>query len=174
MNEKITTREEILEHALDISMREGIDKVSIRKLAAECQIAIGSMYNYYPNKQALMTDVSENFWSIILLNQEELYRSGMGFTMFLGQYYSFLYGRLFQYDNSWLGAMDEKTKKQTVDFLRRVLDEDERVLPSIWNIDLNQEALCDYVLTNIIALLRMGENNCRFFIFLLEHLLYNA
>ena len=69
---------------------------------------------------------------------------------------------------------DEKTKKQTVDFLRRVLDEDERVLPSIWNIDLNQEALCDYVLTNIIALLRMGENNCRFFIFLLEHLLYNA
>ena len=112
MNEKITTREEILEHALDIAMREGIDKVSIRKLAAECQIAIGSMYNYYPNKQTLMTDVSENFWSIILLNQEELYRSGMGFTMFLGQYYSFLYGRLFQYDNSWLGAMDEKTKKQ--------------------------------------------------------------
>ena len=94
--------------------------------------------------------------------------------MFLGQYYSFLNGRLFSYDNSWLREMDESTRKQTVAFLQRVLDEDERVVPSIWNIDLNQRTFCEYVLTNMLALLRMGESNCRFFIFLLEHLLYNA
>ena len=174
MFEKVISKEEILQHALEIAMRDGIDKVSIRKLAAECNIGLGSMYNYYPNKQTLMTAVSENFWSLILQDQEKLYRPGMGFTMFLGQYYSFLNGRLFSYDNSWLREMDESTRKQTVAFLQRVLDEDERVVPSIWNIDLNQRTICEYVLTNMLALLRMGESNCRFFIFLLEHLLYNA
>ncbi len=174
MFEKVISKEEILQHALEIAMRDGIDKVSIRKLAEECNIGLGSMYNYYPNKQTLMTAVSENFWSLILRDQEKLYRPGMGFTMFLGQYYSFLNGRLFSYDNSWLREMDESTRKQTVAFLQRVLDEDERVVPSIWNIDLNQRTFCEYVLTNMLALLRMGESNCRFFIFLLEHLLYNA
>jgi hypothetical protein len=29
-------------------------------------------------------------------------------------------------------------------------------------------------MTNLMALLQAGENNCRFFLFLLEHLLYDA
>lgn len=174
MNKKVTTKEEILEHALDIAMREGVEKVSVRKLAAECNIAIGSMYNYYPDKQTLMTAVSENFWSIILKNQEQLYRPGMGFTLFLGQYYAFLSGRLQQYDNSWFGAMDDKTRVETTAFLKRILEMDDRIIASIWNMDLNPDSFCEYVLTNILALLRVGEKNCRLFIFLLEHLLYNS
>lgn len=172
MNKKVTTRDEILKNALDIAMREGIENVSIRKLAAQCNIAVGSMYNYYPNKEILMNAVSENFWSIILQDQEQLYRPGIGFTMFLGQYYAFINGRLLKYDNSWFGSMDETTKKDTISFLKRVLDADDRVVASIWNMDLNPDSFCEYVLTNMLALLRVGEDNCRLFLFLLERFLY--
>ena len=55
-----------------------------------------------------------------------------------------------------------------------VLEEDDRVIGSIWNMELNQNAFCEYVLNNIVALIRNGESNCRFFILLLEHLLYDA
>jgi hypothetical protein len=58
--------------------------------------------------------------------------------------------------------------------LRDVLDKDRRVRGSIWNLELNEDAFCSYVMTNLMALLQAGENNCRFFLFLLEHLLYDA
>lgn len=172
MNHHVTTKEEILEKALDIAMREGIDKVSIRKLSAACDIAIGSVYNYYPNKDAVILAVAQHFWGHLLVDQEKLFQSGIGFTAFLEQYYMYLYGRLAKYDKSWLQSMDDRTKQLAVSFFHRVLLEDVRVDGSIWNMDLNQEAFCEYVLTNIFALLQAGENNCRFFIFLLEHLLY--
>ena len=50
MKQRVTTKEEILEHALNIAIEEGVDQVSIRKLAASLNIAVGSMYNYYKDK----------------------------------------------------------------------------------------------------------------------------
>ena len=174
MKQKVTTREAILEHALAIAKREGLAQVSIRKLAKECGIAVGSMYNYYPDKQTLINAVSQDFWSTLIKDQDRLYREGMGFTFFLDQYYMFLYAKLSDYDRSWLKEMDQGTKNQTVLLFKSVLDNDDRVNQSIWNMELNQDIFCNYVLTNIIALLRAGENDCRFFVFLLEHLLYDV
>lgn len=174
MNHRVTSQSEILEKALDIAKKEGVDKVSIRKLSNACGIAIGSIYNYYPNKESLIVAVSEHFWGQLLADQEQLFRAGIGFTAFLEQYYMFLYGRLAKYDSSWLGAMDAGTRRLAVGLFRKVLDGDGKVDHSIWNMELNQDAFCEYVLTNITALLQAGENNCRFFTFLLEHLLYHV
>ena len=132
------------------------------------------MYNYYPDKQTLINAVSQDFWSTLIKDQDRLYREGMGFTFFLDQYYMFLYAKLSDYDRSWLKEMDQGTKNQTVLLFKSVLDNDDRVNRSIWNMELNQDIFCNYVLTNIIALLRAGENDCRFFVFLLEHLLYDV
>lgn len=173
MKQHVTTREEILEKALEIAKRDGVDKVSIRKLASACGIAIGSVYNYYPNKEAVIVAVSEDFWGILLRDQEQLFQRGMGFTHFLEQYYMFIYGRLAKYDRSWIGSMDYKSRKNAVTLFYKVLSEDVRIDHSIWNMELNEEAFCEYVLTNVLALLQAGENNCRFFIFLIEHLLYH-
>ena len=70
--------------------------------------------------------------------------------------------------------MDAGTREQAHKLFLKVLEEDDRVIGSIWNMELNQNAFCEYVLNNIVALIRTGESNCRFFILLLEHLLYDA
>ena len=183
MNHRVTSKEHILEHAMRLAMEKGVDYISIRKLAGDCGISIGSVYNYYANKEELIAAVTENFWSGILENQEMVYRRGMGFTMFLEQYYRFLYGRLSKYDSTWLGEMNGNTIEQNKvmmapcfeeakRLIKEVLARDERVRGDIWNMELNKDAFCDYVFTNFFALLRAGESNCRFFLFLLEHLLY--
>jgi AcrR family transcriptional regulator len=175
MRQKVTSREQILEAAMEIAVREGVDHVSIRKLAGACGIGVGSMYNYYPDKEALISAVAEQFWDRILKDQEKVYRNGMGFTLFLEQYYGLLYGRLSRYDKSWLAQMNGRSKRQeAIDLFHTVLEDDEQVNPAIWNMELNQDAFCEYVFVNLMALLQAGENNCRFFIFLLEHLLYDV
>ena len=61
-----------------IALNEGIDKISIRKVAGVCNIAIGSIYNYFPNKEALTLAITEQFWAKVLENQDKIYRRGMG------------------------------------------------------------------------------------------------
>ena len=174
MNHRVTSKDAILEKAMEIALSQGIDKVSIRKISAACGISIGSVYNYYKDKESLVTDIAERFWQDIFKDQELLYREGMYFTMFLEQYYILLYGRLSPFDKSWLKEMEGKIPEKTaIPIMRKVLDSDRRINGSIWNMELNEDAFCEYVFINIMALLRAGENNCRFFIFLLEHLLYD-
>ncbi len=175
MRQKVTSREQILDAAMEIAVKEGVDQLSIRKLAKACGIAVGSMYNYYPDKETLVSEVAEVFWDRLLNDQEKLYRRGMEFTTFLEQYYSFLYGRLALYDTSWLSTMNGRTKKdEAIQLFLEVLKADRRIDLSIWNMELNEDAFVEYVFVNLTALLQAGENNCRFFIFLLEHLLYGA
>ena len=174
MNHRVTSKDTILEKAMEIALSSGIDKVSIRKISSACGITIGSVYNNYKDKESLITDIAEGFWQDIFKDQEQLYREGMPFTMFLEQYYILLYGRLSPYDKSWLKEMEGRIPEKTaIPIMRKVLDKDTRINGSIWNMELNEDAFCEYVFINIMALLRAGENNCRFFIFLLEHLLYD-
>lgn len=173
MNRRITSQEKILEKALEIAKREGVDKLSIRKLSSACNIAIGSVYNYFPDKEALVTAMAEEFWTVIFENQDKLYREEMGFTDFLEQYYGFLYAKMAPFDGSWIKEMDGKIPKaEALELLRMALFADKRVNPSIWNVEFHPESFCEYVFTNIMALLQSGEYNCRFLIFLLENLLY--
>lgn len=173
MNKRCTTTDKILEQALLIAKKEGIDKLSIRKLASACEIAIGSVYNYYPDKDALVTAVAESFWNNIFSDQEKLYRSNMSFTRFLEQYYSYLYAKMAPYDRSWVRDLEGKIPMQeTMGLFLKVLKEDERVSPAIWNMEFQPENFCQYVFKNIMALLQSGETNCRFFIYLLDNLLY--
>ena len=175
MRQKVTSKEEILDAAMEIAIKEGVDQVSIRKLAKACGIAVGSMYNYYPDKESLISEVSGIFWDRLLKDQEKLYRRGMDFATFLEQYYGFLYGRLVHYDTSWLSRMNgPNKKKEALALFLEVLRADSRVDPSIWNMELNEDAFVEYVFVNLTALLQAGENNCRFFIFLIEHLLYDV
>ena len=173
MNRRVTSKDKILDEALRIAKKEGVDKLSIRKLASACSIAIGSVYNYYPDKDALVTAVAEAFWNNIFEDQTKLYREGMGFTQFLEQYYIYLYAKMSPYDRSWVRDLQGKIPmEEAMQLFGRILMEDERVNRSIWNIEFQPENFCDYVFTNLMALLQSGEPNCRFFLYLLENLLY--
>lgn len=170
--ERMISSDQIAEKALEIAREQGVDNLSIRKLASGCDIAIGSVYNYFSNKAALINAVSKQFWAEIIKDQEELYFNKMNFTLLIDRYYRFLYGRLAPFDNSWLENIDKETNEHIIAFLRYALDNDERVNNSIWNIELNKDTFGQYVFDNMLSMLRNNKNDCRFLITLLERLLY--
>lgn len=175
MNHRVTSKDQILDVAADIALKDGIDSLSVRKVATACGIAVGSVYNYCKNKEELTRAVMERFWDRVLKDQDKLFFKGISFTDFLERYYALIYGRLSDYDDSWVAAMSvEYPSEKIIPFMLSVLEEDNRVDRSIWNMELTEEIFCDNVFVNLLALLRSGESGCRFYIFLLEHLLYNV
>ncbi len=64
-DKKITAR------AVQIFLEEGFEHVDIRRIAKECKIGVGTVYNYFPNKKAIMTEVFNALWndSFRLLDQ---------------------------------------------------------------------------------------------------------
>lgn len=175
MNHRVTSKDQILDVATDIALKEGIDCLSVRKVAAACGIAVGSVYNYCKNKDELSKAVTDRFWDRVLQDQDRLLIEGSSFTDFLERYYSLILGRIAGYDDSWLGAMSASVPSgKVIPIMLKVLRGDRRVDQSIWNMELSEEIFCENVFVNMLALLRSGENNCRFYIFLLEHLLYRV
>lgn len=49
---------------------EGLAALSIRGIAKECDIAVGTIYNYFPDKAALVTEVITKFWRTIAFSEE--------------------------------------------------------------------------------------------------------
>jgi AcrR family transcriptional regulator len=73
-------RELILNEAKKILENEGYSQVSIRRVAKECDIAVGTIYNYFPTKKELIIEMMTDFWEEyfydiepILSSQAEFY-----------------------------------------------------------------------------------------------------
>ena len=54
-------RDTILDATYHQAKREGIASLSIRGIAAECGVAVGSIYNHFPDKASLVTEVIARF-----------------------------------------------------------------------------------------------------------------
>ena len=52
-------REEILKVATNMFLNENMDDISMRKIAIESKIGLGTVYNYFPSKVALLTEIIE-------------------------------------------------------------------------------------------------------------------
>lgn len=61
-------RELILNEAKKILYDEGYSKISIRRVAKECKIAVGTIYNYFPSKKDLIVEMMVNFWQEYFYN----------------------------------------------------------------------------------------------------------
>ena len=65
VNLTITSKEEILKAGRKIAQEKGLSAINMRSVAAECNIALGTLYNYYSNKDELVLAVIESIWKDI-------------------------------------------------------------------------------------------------------------
>lgn len=73
-------KELILDQAKKLLHDEGYSKISIRRIAKECDIAVGTIYNYFPTKKELIVEMMTEFWKeyfydihIIINSDEDIY-----------------------------------------------------------------------------------------------------
>lgn len=70
MNTVVTSKEEILEASRELIRQQGWSAVSIRSVAAACGVSVGSIYNYFDSKTALVSAAVESVWCEIFHRPE--------------------------------------------------------------------------------------------------------
>ena len=62
MMNSVTTKEQILVAAKKEAKSKGVDKIGMREIAKAESIALGTIYNYFPNKEALILSTISSIW----------------------------------------------------------------------------------------------------------------
>lgn len=71
MNTVVTSKEAILKTSRELIQQQGWSAVSIRSVAAACGVSVGSIYNYFDSKAALVGATVESVWCEIFHRPEE-------------------------------------------------------------------------------------------------------
>lgn len=80
-------REAILNHAKNIVIDEGFEQLTIRKVAKNADISIGTIYNYFPTKRDLTIQLMEDYWGSYLIVIDEIDRQQPDFYKKMLQIY---------------------------------------------------------------------------------------
>lgn len=71
MNPVVTSKEEILKTSRELIQQQGWTAINIRSVAAACGVSVGSIYNYFDSKSALISAVVESIWCEIFRRPED-------------------------------------------------------------------------------------------------------
>ena len=66
MNTVVTSRQALLAASRTVARRQGLGGLSIRAVAAEARVSVGSVYNYFSGKTELLAATVEEIWMQIL------------------------------------------------------------------------------------------------------------
>lgn len=185
VNKSVTSKEELIEIAREIAYGEGISKLSVRRLAAASGIAIGTVYNYFPSKADLVSEVLQEFWRNVF-HGSHFQADSHDFLGSVEEIYMRLHRNLAVFRKEFLedlAGMDksEKEKSYQAELLYaghmkagmlQILERDHRILNGIWTEGFSKEALVEFTFCNMVMLLQEGRGNCNYLKQVLSRLLY--
>lgn len=180
------TREQIFTAAKNIANREGLKKVTIRSVAAECGVSIGSVYNHYETKGELVFEVARDYWQSIFDREQLDKLPREDFCEFVGALYGVIAGRLSGFMRQWISVMsgfseeDKSLGKATEAeifsgvklLLATAMTNDAKINSEIWQNDFNKEEMLDFIFSNMLNLMRRGAKDCEFLTRVLRRVLY--
>lgn len=185
MNTAVTSREAILKTCRDIIAREGLEAISMRSVARACQVAIGSLYYYFPSKDDLLIAAIHSVW-------EHIFHAGgeagppLPFDEHVARLFSRVrrstadYPHFFTMHSLSFAGADRSRARATMDsylqgIRREMLDalrNDSAVRPNVFGDDLSEDELTDFVLSNLIFLLLRQKTDCGALLSVLRRALY--
>lgn len=71
MNTVVTSKEDILKTSRKLIQQQGWSAINIRSVAAACGVSVGSIYNYFDSKAALVCATVESVWREIFHRPED-------------------------------------------------------------------------------------------------------
>lgn len=71
MNTVVTSKEKILQTSRELIRQQGWSAVNVRSVAAACGVSVGSIYNYFASKTALVSAAVESVWREIFHRPED-------------------------------------------------------------------------------------------------------
>lgn len=163
---KALTREQVVDRAYVLACERGLTAVSIRVLATECGVALGTIYNYFPTKGDLLVSVVGRFWREELgSDMHEALEPGMDYVAFCRAFFADVAEALARFRRDWLPELaaahgvsmaDCPEAVHALDHMRaglvRVLEADPRVDRARLTGELSSERIAALTLTTVLEL----------------------
>ncbi|MGI5960105.1 MAG: TetR/AcrR family transcriptional regulator [Massiliimalia sp.] len=185
MNKTVTSKEEILAVSRQIVAQQGLQAINMRTVAAQCGVAVGSIYNYFPSKNDLIIATIEAVWKEITQgvtarsqNQGFLENTAALFeTIKTGgeKYPSFLSLHAI----SLADGGKDKGKQTMNEYFHTIqqdmlywLQTDSRIQPEFFSENCTPEDFVAFIFSNIMMLLARQEPSCDLLIKIIKKTLY--
>ena len=96
------SKEEILAIAKRMLLDKDGEAFSMRNIAKECSISVGTIYNYYPDKDTLMEEIMIQDWNAALQKMSEVSETASGFVEGLSGIIDAMRGFIMIYRHIWM------------------------------------------------------------------------
>lgn len=186
MPKQVIDRDRLIDEAYQIASRSGISALSVRKVAAACGIAVGSVYVYFPTKADLTAAVLTRFFEETFSDEFCAARAGERFTSYVNRFRSTLSAARADMNVDWFAEVRTLPRREYEALeavrtpmlthmergLQRVLDADEAVDRSRLNGSLAPDKIARLALRSVFASL-IEETESETLIALLDAALYD-
>jgi len=170
-------RELILNEAKKILYNEGYSSISIRRIAKECDIAVGTIYNYFPTKKELIVEMMTNFWEEYFYNIETILSSQENFYAKLESVFHNLAQFIKSFREIWLtnelysspDYIESGLKKQNIYIDKLIITIEEMLKKHVYNGNdesakrVNTNKMASFIVMNFITMVQMPYFDYPFF-----------
>ena len=174
-------RQTLITCAQKIECDEGVDAISIRRLAAEAKISVGTVYNYFDSKREVLLSLTEDYWNNTLREMRAAVHAER-FSDQVAQIVVFLRTKMNDCAEILMRGLheDEQAGRARMaamhDTLVLALAErlrgDREIQPGVWNETFTVEAFAQFTLFNLLALLERRESDMEPFLEIMRRILY--
>lgn len=185
MNPKITSEQKILETCRQIVSEEGIQALNMRHIAEYQGISLGSLYHYYPSKEAMMSATVESVWLDIFALQRPMTCSG-SFLSYIRWLYDRVKKSRIDYPNFSLAhsmsfaAASKQDAKNTMNRcfaqikgrMAEALEKDRQVKAESFTKEFTKKDLIDFVFSSFFASLMDEKVNSRILLQVIKKCIY--
>lgn len=185
MRTAVISRDAILEASRGLLRERGWSALNMRSVAAECGVAVGSLYNYFPSKTELVMATVESVWQELFQvpecfgTEEQFCRCAawLYHSMQTGNetYPGFLtlHAMGFTTGGKLEGRrMMERTQAKLREDMCKVLLQDEQVRSDVFDERLTPEGFVELVFSILLSALLRGEQNCEQQLEMIRRVLY--
>lgn len=171
INPERTSKEAILQISRKIAAEKGLKALNMRAVAGECGIALGTLYNYFSDKEELLIATISSLWQDLFQLSPRENRGNPLFAEYVETLFKSVRERISEYPdfftthsaviansgkNRALNAMEQCTAEIRGTLLA-VLREDSAVSADAFGEGLTRESFVEFVLDSIIMLLMQNK-----------------
>lgn len=185
MRAGVTSKEEIMQVSRQIVSEQGLSAVNMRAVASACHIALGTLYNYYSDKDALVLATVESVWTDIF-HMDQSCETRDSFPEHVRDLFDRVLEGVKEYPNFFTAhsvgiANSEKGRARSVmehyfshmkTGMLKALETDHRVRADAFSGKFTKENFVNFIMENMLLLLMQGRGDCEILIEMIRRAVY--
>lgn len=186
MNRVVTSKEAILKTCREIVSEKGLSTLNMRTVATACHIALGSLYNYFPSKDDLITATIESVWQDIFKMKHPC-KTDLSFPEYVEWFFESVQRGIKEYPNFFtthslsLASAGKNKARESMDYyllhmktgMLNVLHNDKRIKKQPFCDTFTEAEFIDFILGNLIMLLVQQKEDCHVLLEMIRCAIYS-